>query len=160
MAGELETIVRDVFAGVDRKDFDAVLSVTDEDVQGVDEISRRWVRGRDEVDKQWRRGLALVEDIRTELRDVSEATFGDAGVVTCWLEQDYTLDGNGLSTSRGRRRSSFASAMTAGKWRSSTPSHCPRTKRRRTLGGVILASRRLRRRGGSSDRKLPRMRLI
>ena len=109
MAGELETVVRKIFDGVDRKDFDAVLSVTDEDVQGVDEISRRWVHGRDGVDKHWRRGLTLVEDIRTELRDVSEATFGDAGVVTCWLEQDYTHDGqpqhvSGPTTILFRRR--------------------------------------------------------
>ena len=94
MAGELEAIVRDIFDGVDRKDFDAVTRVLDEDVQGVDELSRKWVRSRDEVDKHWRQGLTLVEDIRTELRDVSEATFGEAGVVTCWIEQDYTLDGN------------------------------------------------------------------
>ena len=94
MAGELEAIVRDIFDGVDRKDFDAVTRVLDEDVQGVDELSRKWVRSRDEVDKHWRQGLTLVEDIRTELRDVSEATFGEAGVITCWIEQDYTLDGN------------------------------------------------------------------
>jgi ketosteroid isomerase-like protein len=94
MAGELEAIVRNMFDGVDRKDFDAVLRVTDEEVQGVDELSRKWVRGRDEVDKQWRQGLTLVEDIHTELRDVSETTFGEAGVVTCWIEQDYTIDGN------------------------------------------------------------------
>jgi ketosteroid isomerase-like protein len=93
MAGELETVVRGVFEGVDRKDFDAVLSVTDEDVQGVDEILRRWVRGRDAVDKQWREGLMLVEDIRTELRDASERVYGDVGVFTCWLEQDYMHDG-------------------------------------------------------------------
>lgn len=94
MPGELEAIVRKMFEGVDRKDFDAVLQVTDEDVQGVDELSRTWVRSRDEVDKHWRQALALVEDIDTDLQDVSEATFGEAGVVTCWIEQDYTLDGN------------------------------------------------------------------
>jgi ketosteroid isomerase-like protein len=37
--------------------------------------------------------LKLVEDIRTELLDVSERVYGDVGVLTCWLEQDYTHDG-------------------------------------------------------------------
>jgi hypothetical protein len=45
MGGELKTVLRAVFDSVDRKDFDAVLAVTDEDAQGVAEISRRWVRG-------------------------------------------------------------------------------------------------------------------
>ena len=94
MAGELETVVREIFANVDRKDSDAILSAMDEDVQGVDEISRRWLRGRDAVDEHWRVGLAAVADIRTELRDFSETTIGDVGIVTYWGEQDYTLEGN------------------------------------------------------------------
>ena len=94
MAGELEAMVWEMFEGVDRKDFDAVFRVIDDDVQGVDEISRRWLRGRDEVAAHWHQGLMPVEDIRTELRDVSEATLGEVGVLTCWIEQDYTLDGN------------------------------------------------------------------
>ena len=85
--------MRDVFDSVDRKDFDAVLRVTDEDAQGVDEISRRWLRGLDEVTEHWHQGLMPVEDIRTELRDVQETIFGEAGIFTCWGEQDYTLDG-------------------------------------------------------------------
>jgi ketosteroid isomerase-like protein len=110
MPGELEAIVRTMFDGVDRKDFDAVLRVTDEDVQGVDELSRKWIRSRDAVDSHWRQALLLVDDIRTELRDVSEATFGEAGVVTCWIEQDYTLEGkaqhiSGPTTILFRRRS-------------------------------------------------------
>ena len=94
MAGELEALVRDIFAAVDRKDSDAVLSAIDEDAQGIDEISRRWIRGRDEVHEHWYKGLAAVENIRTELRDFSESTIGDVGIVTCWGEQDYTLEGN------------------------------------------------------------------
>jgi len=37
--------------------------------------------------------LESVEDLPTELRDVHEETFGDAGIVTCWIEQDYTFEG-------------------------------------------------------------------
>jgi ketosteroid isomerase-like protein len=37
--------------------------------------------------------VTAVQDVRSELRDVRETTWGDAGLVTCWLEQDYTLEG-------------------------------------------------------------------
>ena len=93
MTGELEAIVRSVFDAVDRKDIDALHQMSDDDIQGVDEVSRTWLRGRDAVDEHWRRGLRAVDDIRTELRAFSETTFGEAGLVTFWMEQDYTLDG-------------------------------------------------------------------
>ena len=93
MAGELESVLRDVFEAVDRRDFDVAMRVTDGTIQGVDEISRKWLRGLDDVTEHWRRGLESVENLRTELRDVHEETFGDAGMVTCWIEQDYTYEG-------------------------------------------------------------------
>jgi ketosteroid isomerase-like protein len=93
MAGELETVVRDMFEGIDRKDFDAVMRVIDEEVQGIDETGRRWLRGRNDVVGHWRQGLMLTEDVHTELRDVWEGIIGDAGIFTCWLEQDYTQEG-------------------------------------------------------------------
>jgi ketosteroid isomerase-like protein len=37
--------------------------------------------------------LGSVSDVKTELRDVHERTWGGAGVLTCWIEQTYTLDG-------------------------------------------------------------------
>lgn len=41
------------------------------------------------------RGLiGAVSNLRTELRDVEERMWGDTGLVTCWLEQDYELEGN------------------------------------------------------------------
>ena len=59
----------------------------------MDEISRRWMRGRAELDA-YMSGLAtMVEDVRSELNDVQESAVGDTGIVTCWLEQDYTLSG-------------------------------------------------------------------
>jgi ketosteroid isomerase-like protein len=99
MAGELEAIVRKVFDAVDRKDSDALHPVMDDDIQGVDEISRKWLRGRDAADEHWRQGLLAVEDIRTKLGDFSETTFGEAGLVTYWVEQDYTLDGKAVHVS-------------------------------------------------------------
>ena len=40
-----------------------------------------------------------VSSVRTEATDVSERLFGDVGVVTCWLDQTYTLDGREQSVS-------------------------------------------------------------
>jgi ketosteroid isomerase-like protein len=99
MAGELEGMVRKVFDAVDRKDVDALHQVSDEDIQGVDEASRKWLRGRDAADEHWRTGLMAVDDIRTRLGGFWEATFGEAGLVTYWMEQDYTLDGNAVHVS-------------------------------------------------------------
>ena len=109
MAGDLEALVRKVFDAVDRKDVDALHRLSDDDIQGVDEVAQKWLRGRDAADEHWRQGLMAVEDIRTELGDFSETTFGEAGLVTYWMEQDYTLDGNtahvsGPATAVFRRR--------------------------------------------------------
>ena len=93
MAGELEAIVLELFDALDRKDVPAMVQYVAEDAQGVDEISRRWMRGRGELET-YIGGLAtMVDDVRSELNDVRESAVGDTGVVTCWLEQDYTLDG-------------------------------------------------------------------
>ena len=93
MAGELAGVVRELFAAFDRKDFAAALRAVAEDAQGVDEISRRWLRGRAEVEAHARQLEGAVQEIRSELRDVRAASWGDAGLVTCWVEQDYTLAG-------------------------------------------------------------------
>jgi len=93
MAGELEGTVRELFTALDRKDVPAMLRFVTDDAQGVDEISRRWMRGRSEIEA-YITGLAdVVEDVRSELKDTSERVVGDTGVFTCWLEQDYTLEG-------------------------------------------------------------------
>ena len=109
MAGELEAIVRKVFDAVDRKDADALHQLSDDDIQGVDGVSRKWLRGRDATDEHWHQGLMAVDDIRTELGDFQETTFGEAGLVTYWMEQDFLLDGNaehvsGPATAVFRRR--------------------------------------------------------
>jgi ketosteroid isomerase-like protein len=93
MAGELEAVVREGFAALDRNDFDGILPMFDDEAQGVDEISRRWLRGHDEVAGHLRLLETSVQDVRSHLRDVHETTWGDTGLVTGWIEQDYTLDG-------------------------------------------------------------------
>jgi uncharacterized protein (TIGR02246 family) len=93
MAGELEAIVVEMFDALRKKDVDALARFTAEDTQGVDEISRRWVRGRQELNEYIARLVELVDDVQSEMRDVHEAVYGDVGIVTFWLEQDYTLEG-------------------------------------------------------------------
>jgi ketosteroid isomerase-like protein len=93
MAGELEAIVIEMLDALRKKDVDALGRFTAEDSQGVDEISRRWLRGREELNGYIARLFELVGDVESEIRDVHEAVYGDVGIVTFWLEQDYTLEG-------------------------------------------------------------------
>lgn len=93
MAGKLEQVVRQMFDALDRKDAEGIIGTGAEDMQGIDEISRGWMRGLDVVGDYLRGLVGQVEDVRSEMRDVHEVVWGDAGVLTFWLEQDYTLDG-------------------------------------------------------------------
>ena len=99
MAGELESVVRDVFEAIDRMDLDAVEARFADEAQSVDEISRRWLRCKQELADYMKQLEGAVSDIRTELRDVEEQAWGDTGVVTCWLEQNYTMESAGQHVS-------------------------------------------------------------
>ena len=94
MPGELKSVANDFVAALDSKDVDRLVEDATDDAQGVDEISRRWLRGRSELDSYLRQLMGAVNDLRTELRDAEEHIWGDVGVLTCWLNQDYTLDGS------------------------------------------------------------------
>jgi ketosteroid isomerase-like protein len=93
MGGALETATRQLFDALDRKDKEAVIHSAAKDVQAVDEISRRWIRGIDALGSYFRQALGLVDDIQSTLNDVHESVQGDTGLITCWLEQDYTVEG-------------------------------------------------------------------
>jgi ketosteroid isomerase-like protein len=99
MSGQLEQVVTDFLAALDSLDVDAMLQGLTEDAQGVDEISRRWIRGRVDLSAYIRQLASSVSSVRTEATDVSESIFGDVGVVTCWLDQTYTLEGQEQSVS-------------------------------------------------------------
>jgi uncharacterized protein (TIGR02246 family) len=99
MSGQLEQVATDFFAALDSLDVDAMLQVLTDDAQGVDEISRRWIRGREDVSAYIRQLASSVSSVRSEATDVSESIFGDVGVVTCWLDQTYTLGGQEQSVS-------------------------------------------------------------
>lgn len=93
MAGELEAVVLEMFDALRQKDADALARFAADDSQGVDEISRRWLRGRDEMTRYLAGVLEMVDDVESKLKDVHEKVYGDVGLVTFWLEQDYTLGG-------------------------------------------------------------------
>jgi ketosteroid isomerase-like protein len=93
------TLVRTFFEAFDRLDFDALLTYTAEDAQGVDEISRRWLRGREDIAAYMQSLAGAVGDVGTTLSDLHERRYGDTAVVTCWIEQDYTLDGQATHVS-------------------------------------------------------------
>ena len=93
MSQELEDKVRRLFDNFDRLDFDAVAATLATDVQGVDELSRRWMRGKGELTSYFEEMRPLLSNIKSSLSDVQAVTWGDAGVVTCWLEQTYNLEG-------------------------------------------------------------------
>jgi uncharacterized protein (TIGR02246 family) len=93
MAGELTAMVERMLDALDRADADAAIAMIGSDAQGVDEVSRKWIRGSGEPIEFVRHLLETVQDMHSEMHDVHEVRWGDSGIVTFWLEQDYTLDG-------------------------------------------------------------------
>ena len=94
MPGELESVATEFASALDSADVDRLLEAFAQDAQGIDEISRRWLRGKDDTEGYLRQMLGMVSNVHTELRDTYEQIWGDTGVLTCWLEQDYTLAGD------------------------------------------------------------------
>jgi len=93
MSGQLEQVTSEFVAAIDSMDVDRIMQIATEDAEGVDEISRQWQRGRDQMDGYLRQLMGSVSDVHTKLRDEHERVWDDAGVVTCWIDQDYMLDG-------------------------------------------------------------------
>jgi len=93
VASELSAVVDEFVSALDALDVDRLVGGMADDAQGVDEVSRRWIRGRDELESYLRGLMGAVSAIQTEVRDVTERVWGDAALVTCWMEQDYTLEG-------------------------------------------------------------------
>jgi len=94
MADEgLEPALRRLMTAFDAMDVDAATALMTSDAQGVDEISRRWMRGHDAVLEYFRGLQDQVSDIRSEFRELNETIYGDTGIATFWIEQDYTMGG-------------------------------------------------------------------
>lgn len=93
MPGQLETVLQGMFDALGRRDPETILGHFADESQGVDELSREWMRGREALERYIRGLVTQVEDVESEIRDVHEVIWGDVGLVTFWLEQDYTLEG-------------------------------------------------------------------
>ena len=94
MPDELRNVATDFFAALDELDADRMKEMLSGDVQSVDEVSRRWLRGRGDVDNYLREVIPAVSDVGTRLRDAEERIWGETGVLTCWIDQDYTMNGS------------------------------------------------------------------
>ena len=99
MAGELLAVVEQMIGAFEKQDGDAAMAVTSSDVQGVDEISRRWMRGTDEMKEYFDQLAGIVTDVHSDLTDVNETITGDVGVLSSWMEQDYTMGGEKVHVS-------------------------------------------------------------
>ncbi len=93
MAGELEKAVRDSLRRLDEKDFASLPQFFTDDAQSVDELSRSWIRGRQSLVEYFRKFGPALDNIRSEVRDAREVIWGEVGLVTFWLEQDYDYQG-------------------------------------------------------------------
>jgi uncharacterized protein (TIGR02246 family) len=93
VVNEMTALVRSMFDALGAGDADAVMRLAAEDIQGVDEISRRWLRGSTEVGENLGQLVGAVRDVHSQMLDVQERQWGDCGVVTFWLEQTYTYEG-------------------------------------------------------------------
>ena len=90
----MTAVLQGMFDALDKSDPEVALASIGADAQGIDEISRRWMRGPGEVTRYVRELFGIAEDVHSEMHDVHEVDWGETGVVTFWLEQDYTLDGD------------------------------------------------------------------
>ena len=98
-ADSLQPVLRRLFAAFDTLDAATINELSTDDAQGIDEIARRWLRGRDAMNSYLSELTGSVSEIRTEYTDVHETITGDVGLVTCWIEQDYTMDGQRIHIS-------------------------------------------------------------
>src|SRR5436190_7257103 len=73
MDGTLESLTRDFFAALDRKDFDHLVAISADDVQVVDEISGGWLRGQRDIDAYLRQLGGEVSNIASSPRDIHTA---------------------------------------------------------------------------------------
>jgi hypothetical protein len=73
---------------MDAKDCDSLTQMATDDLRGVDEITRQWTHGRKAIIDGLRQ--SPIDGLHTDVRDIKETTWGDVGLVTCWIEQDYT----------------------------------------------------------------------
>lgn len=92
-ATSLEQQAHQLFELVDQMDTAAMAAMITDDGQGVDEISRGWMRGRSALESYFTQLEQMVDEVHSQVRDVHVTEWGDAGVVTCVVDQTYTMEG-------------------------------------------------------------------
>jgi ketosteroid isomerase-like protein len=97
VASTLESMAQELFDALDRKDFDRIVRLATDDVQGVDEISRGWLRGRAAMEAYFKSLGEQVSNIRSTLSDVHAVEVGDVGIITLVLNQEYDMGGQRAS---------------------------------------------------------------
>jgi ketosteroid isomerase-like protein len=92
-ASSVEQQARRVFELLDAMDLNSISELLADDAQGIDEISQKWMRGRQTLSDYFDQLKGTVSDVRSRLSDLNAVEWGDVGVVTCLLNQTYTMDG-------------------------------------------------------------------
>jgi ketosteroid isomerase-like protein len=114
VASKLESVARELFEALDRKDFDRIARQATDDVQGIDEISRSWLRGRAELDAYLTSLGDQVSNIHSTISDVHAIEVGDVGIVTLVLDQEYDAGGQRTSV---HAPTSIVARRVDGEWR-------------------------------------------
>ena len=114
VTGELESTARELFDALDHKDFDRIVRLATDDVQGVDEISRGWLRGRAAMEAYFKSMDQQVSNIQSTLSDIHAVQNGDVGIVTLVLDQEYDIGGQRSSINAP---TSIVARRVDGSWR-------------------------------------------
>ena len=99
MAAQPQAVVEEFFAALDELDLDRLIPMFADDVEEIDEVSRRWLRGKSEVMPHFTEFVKSATSVKSVISNAHERTWGDVGVLTCWLDQAYTFDGKDASIS-------------------------------------------------------------
>jgi hypothetical protein len=95
MSAELEGIVTKMFEDLDKLDVAGVISVFADQVQWVDEFTRKWTRGsKDSLEAFFSDAVKAISKIESKSSDFHTVVSGDSGLVTFFLTQTYTYEGN------------------------------------------------------------------
>ncbi|MDQ2935735.1 MAG: nuclear transport factor 2 family protein [Chloroflexota bacterium] len=114
VASTLESMARELFDALDRKDFDRLVRLATDDVQGIDEISRGWLRGRAAMKAYFKSLGEHVSNIRSTLSDLHTVEVGDVGILTLVLDQEYDMGGQRTSI---HAPTSIVAGRVDGDWR-------------------------------------------
>jgi len=114
VTAQLQPVIEEFFAALDELDLDRLVPMFADDVEEIDEVSRRWLRGKSEVMPHFTAFVAGAANVKSVISNVHERAWGDVGVVTCSLDQVYTVDGGDASISAP---TTFLLERQNGEWR-------------------------------------------